>query len=252
MELEKLINDMPEKNNVTTWHGLQTTTEENTFMEQVESLTIFQVADIIKAYWPPILVPLGLVGNTLSFLVMMKPSNRKMSTCIYMAAISINDNLIMVTGLYQFIDENTEWHQSHPFECSFWYFAALYALQNTTFLILGMTTDKYIAIKWPHKAAILCTPRRARFVVVCLSVGCCLYNIPHLFLSGEVGGIFGPMPVNTPVVQVYSWVTFVINSVIPFTLLIHMNYVIVKTVKSSRKMFICDNSNTGMESGKKT
>ena len=131
-------------------------------------------------------------------------------------------------------------------------FAALYALQNATFLILGMTTDKYIAIKWPHKAVILCTPRRARFVVICISVGCCLYNIPHFFISGIVGEICRAYVINTPMVQVYSWLTFVINAVIPFTLLIHMNYVIVKTVKSSRKMFSSDNSNTGMGVREKT
>ena len=119
MDPEKLIGDMPVSNNVTTWNGLETTTGKDIFMEQVESLTISHVAYIIKFYWPPILVPLGLVGNTLSFLIIIKPSNRRMSTCVYMAAISINDNLIMVTGLYQFIAKNTEWHQSHPFECSF-------------------------------------------------------------------------------------------------------------------------------------
>ena len=37
--------------------------------------------------------------------------------------------------------------------------------------------------------------------------------------------------------KVYSWLTIVLNGVIPFTLLIHMNYVIVKTVRKSRKMF---------------
>ena len=147
MDPDNLISDIPEKNNVTTWNGLETTTGKDTFMEQVESTTIFQVANIIKTYWVPFLVPLGLVGNTLSFLVMMKPSNRRMSTCVYMAGISINDNIMMVIAVHVFIAENAEWHQYHPAECSYVVFTGLYALQNATFLILGMTTDKYIAIK---------------------------------------------------------------------------------------------------------
>ena len=109
-----------------------------------------------------------------------------------------------------------------------------------------------IAIKWPHKAAILCTPERARIVVACLSLASFLYNIPHFFASAIVGGICRAYVVNTPMVQVYSWVTFAINAVIPFTLLIHMNYVIVKTVKNSRKMFSSDNGNTGMGVREKT
>ena len=57
----------------------------NVFMEDVNSMIIYKISNVIAIYWMPILVPIGLVGNTLSFLVMMKPSNKKVSTCIYMA-----------------------------------------------------------------------------------------------------------------------------------------------------------------------
>ena len=53
------------------------TTTEDTFMEEVEAYTIFKIANFISIYWFPILVPLGLVGNSLSFVVMIKPNNRK-------------------------------------------------------------------------------------------------------------------------------------------------------------------------------
>ena len=65
------------------------------FKKEVETFMTYKVASFIDQYWFPILVPIGLVGNTLSFLVMVRPNNRKVSTCIYMAAISINDNLMM-------------------------------------------------------------------------------------------------------------------------------------------------------------
>ena len=66
------------------------------FMEEVQTQITFKIASYINDYWFPILIPIGLVGNTLSFLVMMKPNNRKISTCFYMVAISINDNLMML------------------------------------------------------------------------------------------------------------------------------------------------------------
>ena len=50
----------------------------DTFMEKVESYTIFKIANLIIMYWLPVLIPIGLVGNILSFLVMTKPNNRKM------------------------------------------------------------------------------------------------------------------------------------------------------------------------------
>ena len=62
----------------------------NVFMEEVNSMLIFKIATVIAKCWIPVLVPIGLVGNTLSFLIMIKPNNRKVSACIYMAAVSIN------------------------------------------------------------------------------------------------------------------------------------------------------------------
>ena len=85
----------------TEWDAVKAT--EDTFMEEVKTYTEFKVANFINMYWYPILVPIGLVGNTLSLLVMMKPNNRKMSTCIYMAAISINDNLMMYVCFHVFL-----------------------------------------------------------------------------------------------------------------------------------------------------
>ena len=52
--------------------------------------------------------------------------------------------------------------------------------------------------------------------------------------------------------RVYSWVSFVLNAIIPFTLLIHMNYVIVKTVRNSRNFFRSNDTNTVMEMRQKT
>ena len=72
---------------------------ETNFMKEVQGFLTFQIASFIAKYWLPTLVPIGLIGNTLSFMVMIKPNNRRMSTCIYMAAISVNDNLMNVLGL---------------------------------------------------------------------------------------------------------------------------------------------------------
>ena len=75
---------------------------EDAFMKEVRTYTSFKIATFMAKYWFGILVPVGLVGNTLSFLVMIKSNNRKMSTCIYMAAISINDNIMMYMSFHDY------------------------------------------------------------------------------------------------------------------------------------------------------
>ena len=214
----------------------------DTFMEQVETYMAFKIANLINIYWFPILIPLGLVGNTLSFIVMIKPNNRKMTTCIYMLAISINDNIMMVWCFNNLLVSTLKVHGWYMWQCKVAAFWALFALQNSTFQILAMTVDKYIAIKWPHRAATYSTPKRAKMIAVICSVCALIYNSPHLYLTHVVDGNCMAYGAGGVLSKIHSWFSFVLNAIIPFTLLIYMNFVIVKAVRKSRKMFGADTS----------
>ena len=229
------------------WEEEEVTEDGSTFMEEAKIYAEFKIAKYINIYWYPILVPIGLIGNCLSFAVMMRPQNRKMSTCIYMAAISINDNLMMYMCSHEYLVSGIQIHKWYPFECKFVAFVALFALQNCTFQVLAMTVDKYIAIKWPHRAATYSTPKRAKMISVIVYVSVFIYNVPYFFLSGVIGDKCMAYALSNVISRVYSWLSFVLNAIIPFTLLIHMNYIIVNTVRNSRKLFRSSDTNTGME-----
>ena len=72
----------------------------------------------------------------------------------------------------------------------------------------------------------------------------CIYNIPQFFLSSVIDGHCVNLGISSLMTKVYSWFSFVLNAVIPFTMLIHMNYVIVKAVRKSRRMFRSDDKTT--------
>ena len=173
----------------TIWKGTEVTIKD-IFMEEVEVYTIYKFATFINNYWFPVLIPIGLMGNILSFLVMTKQNNRNMSTCIYMAAISVNDNIMMCICLHDYLVSSVQIHRWTSIECKLNVFVTLFALQNSTFQILSMTLDKYIAIKWPHRTATYSTPNRAKIIVVALTVSICIYNAPHfLFLVLSVTNV---------------------------------------------------------------
>ena len=206
------------------------------FMDKVETYVIFTIAMGFRMYWFPVLVPIGLIGNTLSFLVMIKPNNRKMSTCIYMAAISINNNLMMCLAIYTWVFTVAKEHSWHPIECKLKVYLVAFALQNSTYQVLVMTIDKYVAIKWPHRAAIYSTPRRAKFTILVILIWVMTYSTPHLFFSGIIGKeCFGYL-IGGIITKVYSWLTLVVNALIPFSMLMYMNYLNIKKVRQSRKM----------------
>ena len=207
------------------------------FMDEVQTFMTFKITVYLALYWIPILVPIGLVGNTLSFLVMIKPNNRKMSTCIYMAAIGINDNTMMILALYNYLVIAGEIHEPYPLWCKIISYLVLLVVQNSTFQVLAMTFDKYIAIKWSHKAATYSTPSRAMRTVLGIYMFVLIHNIPNIFTSKLMGKSCISCASDDIVTKVYSWCSFVINAIVPFILLYYMNYVIVQKVRQSHKMF---------------
>ena len=58
-------------------------------------------------------------------------------------------------------------------------------------------------------------------------------NIPHFFLSNILSDQCVAYSISSILSRAYSWFSFVLNAIIPFTMLIHMNYIIVKAVKNS-------------------
>ena len=215
---------------------LETDTQD-IILQETQIYMTFKVATYIAYYWFPVLIPLGLIGNTLSFLVMVKKNNRKISTCIYIAAISINDSLLLCFGLHDWLVGALKVSQWCEWECRIAAYLDNLTLQCATYQVLAMTFDKYVAIKWPHRSAIYSTPRRTKVIILTVILSVVIYNLSHLYTTAVVAGACYGYSVKSILTKVFSWFTIVINAVIPFTLLIHMNYVIVKTVKNSRKIF---------------
>ena len=221
------------------------TFQTDSILLKAETLITLTIAKLINRYWLPILVPIGLMGNTLSFLVMIKPNNRQLSTCIYMAAISMNDNVMMLLTLRNWLATELKVYKRHQIECKVASFIVLLLLQNSTFQILVMTIDKYIAIKWPHKAATNSTAKKAKIIVVVVFCCAVIYNIPNLFASKLIRVLCYGYTAGGFITKVYSWFSFVLNGIIPFGLLIYMNFVIIKTIRRSRKMFLNNDTTTG-------
>ena len=217
--------------------NLTTTEEIPTFMEEVQTHMTYIIASYVNQYWFPILVPIGLIGNTLSFLVMIKPNNRNVSTCIYMAAISVSDNLMMFLTLHEWLLSGAKIEEWHVWRCKFAAYLINFSLQSSTYQVLAMTFDKYVAIKWPHRAATYSTPKRAKLILISVFLFALVYNSPHLYASSLVGGLCLAYVVGGTITKVFSWVTFLFNGLIPFPILIYMNSVILHKIKISKKMF---------------
>ena len=62
--------------------------------------SFYQAAMYLNLYYPPLLIVIGFLGNSLSLLVMLQRNNRKFSCCVYLAGLALGDNLFMINALH--------------------------------------------------------------------------------------------------------------------------------------------------------
>ncbi|XP_041363509.1 B2 bradykinin receptor-like [Gigantopelta aegis] len=68
-------------------------------MPDNRELAEYKVAVALWKYMSPCLMLLGLVGNTLSFVVLSKSSMRKTTTSLYLRFLAVFDSLVLYSGL---------------------------------------------------------------------------------------------------------------------------------------------------------
>lgn len=206
-----------------------------------EDLTIYiRMANFgvgLHIYLMPCICVIGYVGNSLSFLVMMQKNNRALSSCNYMASLAFTDNgILAIIGyyVYTFVFDDP----MNQVICSLLAYLVFVTTLMGSLTVVAMTFDRFIAITFPLKASTLCTPRRARITLGGLYIFAVVYNIPHLYLSRMVNErTCASFAVQSVFKDVYSWIGIVVSCLFPFTVLIILNILIIKSVKKSRSFF---------------
>ena len=107
----------------------------------------------------------------------------------------------------------------------------------STLCLLNMTFDLFYSIMRPHKAASFNTARRAKITVGICIVLSILYNSPHIFISSYQTGQCVPYgtAMRWVIGQIYYWLSYAVNFVLPFILLLIMNSFIITKIRKSRE-----------------
>jgi hypothetical protein len=200
-------------------------------------LMSYRVGVATLVYWQPVIGFVGLTGNILSFLIMLKPHNRRISCCNYMAALACIDSIILLTA----IDYWTTVFENRPHfvtECK----VMAWLLQANSFasmtVVLAMTVDRFIAIRWPLRSRIICTTRRTRIAIGCIVVASHLYMLPYYFTAGVLNTDTCVGVITTDRLSIiYNLVNVLACSIVPFVGLLSMNTAIIVTIRTRGKYF---------------
>ena len=125
----------------------------------------YDIGKAITRYWFPIMGPIGVIGNIISLIIMLMPSNRRLIVSIYLAIIAINDTITIIFVNSYIWSHDYFLHPWKNYECkTFMYFASVFT-QAAALLLLLMTYDKYYVFRNPLKSSYESSMKRLKIGV---------------------------------------------------------------------------------------
>ena len=139
-----------------------------------------QVQKAILLYVPIIIYIIGVVGNCLSFSVLVRRRMRRVSTYKYLAVLSVVDTIVLTLGLLQLWTgevTGTSIRNYSDFSCKIVNALGYTVSDLSVWLIIAVTVERFIAVCYPLKAATTCTKKTAVKVIGALLIVMILINI---------------------------------------------------------------------------
>ena len=208
-----------------------------TLSELASKYLIYKVGYYIQTVCVPIFVCIGLVGNFLSFIVMIQPQNRRISCCIYMATVAVCDSGVLIDVMTYWVSTDgtkvlwTDW------QCKLsGYFFSTFAMISVV-LVTFVTADRFIVVRFPLRARHHCTPSRAYKIIIPIIVLVSLCQLPHLHYFAQVGRSCQAFGVSDKWAVVFVWFNTALNSLIPVVAILIMNGLIMMTIRNRAKAF---------------
>ena len=121
----------------------------------------------------PLIVLIGIPGNILSFIVMKSPRFRYKSYSHYLCALAVFDTLVLVVKYLKRVDDLMHITQGHGFlhgytdaGCKIHNFTEHVCYLMSSWVVLCMTLERFIAVNFPFKKDLLCRPRNAVTIIL--------------------------------------------------------------------------------------
>ncbi|KAK3602746.1 hypothetical protein CHS0354_017204 [Potamilus streckersoni] len=238
--------------NISGWKNLS---DNNSFILEVA------IADALDLYVPPVLIILGAVCNILVIVIMRSTYFQNVSTSLYISVNALVDfgSLVFVLPPH-WIQVNFPWIISRgpnaDIICKVLNFLGWYTSDYGIILTVAMTIERAIAMRFPLKAASWCTLRKAKRVIIGLSLVIILKDFHFAIMSILVDKNVHDRLCDNDISD--STYLYFVDNVWPhlhkvflsisFTLIIISNIIIVRSVRKSDRLSLLS-SNEDLPNG---
>ena len=205
-------------------------------IRSVESYWTYIVGLGINRYVLPVIVVVGVFGNLVSMTIMFQPQNRHSSFSVYLGTLAITDTCVLFASAYYWVMVEIQRRQLTDIECKIFMWTLNTFQETGCYLILSVTLERLVAVRFPFRAARWCRARRATIVSASVFAAMSAYNIPSLFSATSDNVLMCMLcSFDHVICLVRVLVTVLMAVAIPVVLLLSMNAVIIYAVRNSMK-----------------
>ncbi|CAF2817483.1 unnamed protein product [Rotaria sp. Silwood2] len=164
---------------------------------------------------------------------------RHSSSCFYMAALAIADTFVLWIGCLnrwlELLDKQRPILACNMC-CKLGTFAFFFFADCSVWITVAMTFERYIAVSQPLRASQICTVKRARYMLLLVFTIFFLINAHFLWTFHLSSTVLHCIPLNDQslFIRYFTWIDSFKYSFCPFTLLITLNILIIKSLLNAR------------------
>ncbi len=131
---------------------------------------IWKIANALDIYGVPVIIVLGILGNTASFLVFVLSHLKTLSSSVYLAALAVSDAGFLICVFFLWlINVNVNIYHTLGWCQTVVYLTYVFGFLSVWYVVC-FTVERYIAVCFPFKRGKMCTTRRAKIVVVAMAM----------------------------------------------------------------------------------
>uniref|UniRef100_A0A7E4WBP2 G_PROTEIN_RECEP_F1_2 domain-containing protein n=2 Tax=Panagrellus redivivus TaxID=6233 RepID=A0A7E4WBP2_PANRE len=200
----------------------------------------FLLDHIIYSIFIPIVSGIGVFAAFICVVVFTRPQMRS-SLNIYLAGLSFFDLVLLAMSLLIYPPMSICLKTSSGMVCQFFWKTALVtfplslaAQTASVWTCVAITVDRFLAVQYPLKMRVWCTPAKAFAIIVVIATISFLYKMPSIFeLKLDECGKLVPTELRKNELYIVVYNTYgylLLLIVIPWTLMIILNVIVVRAV----------------------
>ena len=243
-----------QNNSTANYSGEISTTEDPDYNYWYEYYTRQGV--LLNKYAFPIFFFIGLVGNILSIILIMKGTLKHMSSGVYLLFLAVADLFICALGIADWLPRVAMDYviTDHEAVCKTIQFFSKVLEQTSSWMIVAITVERAVVLIRPRHALLLTTRRMAWIITAAIVTTLVLINIRQPFIAGIIdeGGCHYIKEIDEHLTGIpLALLDLLIYSFIPSIILIACNVSLAVRLNKQHKDSLIEESKENVKNNKK-